>query len=86
MIVKDDFHVVFETGGIFTSGFVHLVQEPYRDAQAGRGLRPCDALPRNVYRMKDHPLAGAGNVREHLVFNRIVLGTVRRIVRHPNLW
>ena len=44
MIVKDDFHVVFETGGIFAPGFVHLVQEPYRDAQASRGLRPCNEV------------------------------------------
>src|SRR5467141_2717599 len=69
---------------IFTSGFVHLVQEPYCDAQAGRGLRPCDALPRNVYRMKDHPLADACDVREHPMFDRIVLGTVRRVVGHTH--
>ena len=84
MIVKDDFHVVFETGGVFAPGFVHLVQEPYRHAQAGRRLRPFDELSRNVRRMKDHPLAGACDVREHPVFDRVMLGTVRWIVGHPN--
>jgi hypothetical protein len=84
MSIKDDFHVVFEIGGICTPSLVHLVQEPYRHAQAGRGLRPCDALPRNVHRMKDHPLAGTRDMREHLVFDRVMLGTVRRIVGHTH--
>src|SRR5712691_3446832 len=32
VIVKDDFHVVFEIGGVFTPGLVHLVQHPHRHA------------------------------------------------------
>jgi hypothetical protein len=76
---------LFEIGGVCTSGLVHLVHCPYRHTQAGRGLRTFDALPRDVHCVEDHPLAGAGDVREHAVFDRIVLGTVRWIVSHPNL-
>ncbi len=85
MIVKDDFHVLFEIGSVFTPGLVHLVQHPHRHAQAGRGLRTFDEMLRDVHRVEDHPLAGAGDVREHLVFDRIVLGTVRRIVGYTYL-
>ena len=76
---------MFEIGGIFAPRLVHRVQKPSRHLQAGRGMRTFDALPRNVHRVEDHPLAGAGDVREHLVFDRIVLGTVWRIVRDPHL-
>ncbi len=85
VIVKDDFHVLFEIGGVFAPGLVHLVQHPHRHPQAGRGLRTFNELPRDVHRVEDHPLAGARDVREHPVFDRIVLGTVRRIVGHTNL-
>src|SRR5215217_1099205 len=64
-------HVVFEISGVFTPSLIPLVQEPHRHAQAGRGLWPCDALLRDVHRMEAHPLAGACDVQEHLVFPRI---------------
>ena len=32
VIVKDDFHVLFEIGSVFTPGLVHLVQNPHRHA------------------------------------------------------
>src|SRR5438552_4730402 len=51
VIVKDDFHVLFEIGGVFTPGLVHLVQHPHRHAQAGRGLRTFDELLRDVHRV-----------------------------------
>ena len=85
VVVKDDWHILFEIGGVFTPSVVHRVQHPHCHPQPGHGVRTLDALPRNVHRVEDHPLAGTGDVREHLVFNRIVLGTVRRIVSHPNL-
>jgi hypothetical protein len=85
MIVKDDFHVVFEIGGIFAPSVVHPVQEPHRHPQAGRRLRPFNEVPRDVHRVKDHPLAGARDVREHPVFDRVVFRTVRRLVSHTNL-
>ena len=84
MIVKEDLHVLFEIGGVFAPGLVHLVQNPHRHAQASRSLRPFDALLRDVHRVEDDPLAGASDRREHLVFNRIIFGTVRGIVGHPN--
>src|SRR6266851_8901963 len=74
-----------ESGGRFTAGLVDLIYGPHRHAQAGRGLRPCDAWPRDVHGVDDHPLAGAGDRREHLVFDRMVLGTVRGRVRHTPL-
>jgi hypothetical protein len=85
VIVKDDFHILLKISGVFASSLIHRVQHPYRHLQAGRGVRPLNELPRNVHRVEDHSLAGAGDVREHLVFDGIVLGTVRRIVGHPNL-
>ena len=85
VIIKDDFHVVFEIGGVFASGLVHGLQEPYCHPQTGRGVCPFDKLPRNVDRMEDHALAGPRDVREHPVFDRVMLGTVRRIVGHTNL-
>src|SRR5207244_3069391 len=66
VIVKEDFHVLFEISGVFAPGLVHLVQHPHRHAQASRGLRPFDALLRDVHRVEDDPLAGASDMREHL--------------------
>lgn len=33
----------------------------------------------------DHALTGTGRVREELVFNRVVLRGIGRVVRHPHL-
>src|SRR5437879_13692564 len=82
VLVKDDFHVVFEIGGVFAPSLVHRVQEPYRHPQTSRGVRPFDELPRNVDRMEDHSLAGAGEVREHQVFDGVLVGAVRCIIGH----
>ena len=73
VIIKDNFHIVFEISGIFAPSLVHRVQEPYRHSQTSRGVRPFDELSRYVYRMEDHPLAGASDVREHLVFDGLYL-------------
>src|SRR5258705_4470511 len=85
VIIKDDWHIVFEISVVFAPSVVHRIQEPYRHPKTGRGVRPFDELPRNVYRMEDHPLAGPSDVREHAVFDRVMLGTVRWIVGHTNL-
>ena len=85
VIVKEYLHVVFEIGGVFTAGVVRLVDVPYRHSQAGGRLRTFYALPGNVHRMEDYAPAGARDVREYAVFDQIMLGTVRRIVRHTNL-
>ena len=85
VIIKDNFHIVFEIGSVLAPSLVHRVQEPYRHPQTSRGVRPFDELSRNVDRMEDHPLAGPSDVWEHLVFDRVILGTVRRIVGHTNL-
>ena len=80
VIVKEDVHVGFEIGGVFAPRLVHRVQNPHRHAQAARGLYPFHALPREVHRVEDAPLAGARDMRKHPVFNRIMRGTVRWLV------
>jgi hypothetical protein len=85
VIIKDDFHVLFEIGRVFAPRCIHLVQNPYRHAQARRGLRPFDEVLCDIHGVKDYPLAGARDVRKYPVFDRIVLGTLRRIMGHTNL-
>ena len=85
VIIKENFHVVLESGGVFAPYLVHFVHVPHCHAQAGRRLCTCDELLRDVHRVEDHPLAGARDVRKHPVFDRIVLGTVWRIVGHADL-
>ena len=85
MIVKDNFHVVFEVRGVFASSVIYLLQEPHGYTQTGRGLRPFDELSRDIHGMEDHALARMRDVREHSVFNRIVFGTIGGIMGHPNL-
>jgi hypothetical protein len=85
VIVKDDFHSLFEIGGVLAPNVVHRVQHPSRHLQAGRGVRTFDALPRDSHRREAPPLAGAREVRDHLVCERMVCGTVRRIRGHPPL-
>src|SRR4029434_7271731 len=63
VIIKNDFHVLFEIGGVFAPRFIHLVQNPYCHAQARRSLRPCDEVLCDVHGVKDHPLAGTWHVR-----------------------
>jgi len=84
VIIKNDFHVLFEIGGVFAPRFIHLVQNPYGHAQARRCLRPCDEVLCDVHGVKDHPLAGTRDMRKHPMFDRIVLGTVGRIMGHTN--
>src|SRR4030095_8645626 len=55
VIIKNDFHVLFEIGGVFAPRFIHLVQNPYCHAQARRSLRPCDEVLCDVHGVKDHP-------------------------------
>ena len=55
VLVKNDLHVLFEIGSVFTPRFIHLVQNPYRHAQACRGLRPFDEVLCDIHAVKDHP-------------------------------
>jgi hypothetical protein len=43
------------------------------------------SMPGHVYRMANHSLAGPRDVWEHPVFDRVMLGTVRRIMGHTKL-
>jgi hypothetical protein len=70
VIVTDDGHVLFEIHGVLASGLVSLVQNPHWHAQAGRGLRTCDAGPCDVHRVAAHSLVGAGDVRAYPVCSR----------------
>ena len=85
VIIKDNFHVLFEIGRVCAPRFLHLVQTPYRHAQARRGLRPFAAMLCDLHGVKAHPLAGARDVRTSPVCARSVLGTVRRIMGHTHL-
>jgi hypothetical protein len=85
VIIKNDLHVLFEIGSVFAPRFIHLVQPPYRHAQACRGLRPFDEGLCDVHRVNDHPLAGVPAVWTHPGFERIVRGTGRRSMGHTHL-
>ena len=85
VIIKENFHVVFEIGGVFAASLVDVLHGSHRHAQARRGFGLLHELPRDVHGVEDHPLAGAGDVREYVVLDRIVLRTVRWIVRDPHL-
>lgn len=85
VVIEGDLHGGFEVGGVLATGLVHLVEEAHGDLQSGRGLRAFDELFRDLDGVKDHALAGAGDVREGEVLDGVVLRAVRRVVRDADL-
>jgi hypothetical protein len=82
VIVEQDFHGLFEVVGVFAAGGVGLVKQIDGDSQSGAGLGAFDELFGDLDGVKDDALAGPGDVREDLMFDRIVLRAVGRIVGH----
>src|SRR5436305_7440764 len=82
VVVKEDFHGALEALRALAAGRVNLVEEAYRHAEAGAGFRPLDELFGDLHGVEDHSLTGPGDVGEHAVLDRVVLGTIRRIVGH----
>ena len=75
-----NFQVPLEVVGGFAADGVDLVQQAHGHSQAGAGFRAFDELLSDLDRVKDDALAGADDVREDLMFGRIVLRAVGRIV------
>lgn len=80
VVIEEDFQVPLEVVGGFAADGVDLVQKAHRHSQAGAGFRAFDELLSDLDRVKDDALAGADDVREDLMFGRIVLRAVGRIV------
>ena len=80
MVIEEDFHVLLEVVGVFAADGVDLVQQANGHSQSGAGLRAFDELLGDLHGVEDDALAGAGDVGEDLMFDRIVLRAVGRIV------
>ena len=59
---------------------IDLVKDMNKCLQASLGVRFCHQVFNQFERSEDHALAGSSNVREKAMFNRVVFGTVGRIM------
>ena len=82
--IKDDAHGSFEVGGDFASGLKNAVDDVDHNLQAFAGVGLFHQFFDQGHTGKDHALAGAGDVRKEAVLNRVVLGTVGRVVGDAN--
>lgn len=85
VIVEEDFHGGFEVLSYLAAGGVDPFQGADRDSQSGAGFGAFDELFGDFHPMEDYSLAGAGHVWKHAMFDRIVFGAIRRVVRHTQL-
>ena len=83
-VVEEDFHVLLESLGTLAAGGVDLVQDVHGHLQAGAGGGLFHQGFDDLECMEDHALTGASHVREQPVLDGVVLGTVRRVVRHAD--
>ena len=72
MFIEHDSHIFYEIRGTFFPGLVKAGQNRHGDFQAGRCLGLFHQLFGDVDGMKDHALAGTGDVWKQAMFDRIV--------------
>ena len=73
-----------EVVGDFAAGLIDGLDDVDHDVQALAGVGLCHQFFDQGHTGKDHALAGAGDVRKEAVLNRVVLGTVGRVVGNAN--
>ena len=80
----DDGHVLLKFLHGFSTGLIHLVKNMDKRLQTPLGVRFLHQVLDHLNTGKQHPLARAGEMRKQAMFDRIVFGTVRRIMRETN--
>ncbi len=80
VVIEEDFQVLREVVGVFAADGVDLVQQANGHSQSGAGLRVFEERLGDLHGVEEDALAGAGDVGEDLMFERIVLRAVGRIV------
>ena len=83
-IIKQDGHVLFEILSDLATRLIDFVKDMNKSFQSGLGMRFFHQFFDQFDRGENDPLAGAGHMREKAMFNRVVFGTVRRIMGDTN--
>ena len=83
-IIQNNPHSLFEIIGDFSSGLIDGLNnlDEHFQSFAGRGL--FDELLDQIDTCEKDALTGSGNMRKEAMLNRIVFGTVGRIMGNPN--
>ena len=79
-LVKNDAHIFFEIISYLATSVIDFVNDMNESLQASLGVGFFHQLFNQFNRGEDHALAGASKVREKAMFNRVVFGTVGRIM------
>jgi hypothetical protein len=84
MGVEDDFHGLFEVSSVFAAGGIDFLQNADTHSQAGVGLGALDELLGDFQCVKNDSLTYTSDVGKHAMFDRIILGAVRWVVRYSH--
>src|SRR6266404_3991694 len=84
-VVEKDTHGLLEAFGDFLSGSIDLVQNVDHDAESRGGFCRRHVVADLLDRLQNHSLASASDMGKQAMFDRIVLGGVRRIVSDADL-
>ena len=80
--VKRNFEVGFQMLCRLAAGFVSPADDIDGDSQSGTRLGAFDQLLHQRHVFEDYAFAGPSDMREEQMFDRVVFGTVRRVVCH----
>jgi len=83
-IIKLNAHVLLEIISDFALGFKHIIKNGGKHFQTGFRFCLCHAYSYDFNTIEDDALASASHMGEEAMFNRIVLGGIRRIVCDAN--
>ena len=85
MLIEDDTHVFQKVCRDFFACDVNPAEHLDRHRQPSGRFGLLHELPGDVHRVKRHALAGARHMGKQAVLDRVVLGTVWRVVRDADL-